>query len=310
MNLDITEKYFASKKKNILDYVLCMSKIIITKPLYWNNKEEFTKLVKPIVDECIDNFYFKDKLIENRKEKISLEEVSNFVPNDKKDYLGLIVYLAINLDYYNCALLNKINLKEYLNKRLNFITDYKINKKYFDNLFNKLKNNYKKDIDFFEEFKSITLNNSFYCLSTKNNYFLVTYEFQIEELNNYKELDINYILNNNNYLDEIFNLSLNYINLTILKEILVYGTSDTFFIKFPIKYFSKKTNIEKFNKMFSSKYMKSKVRFLIYQDEVKECTKQINLLRQKDIKTMMSNKIDVEKLKLYKDIDLMNRRER
>lgn len=310
MNIDISEKYFLNKKKNIQDYVVCMTKIIpYDNKTMWSNKDEFKQLRENIADLLINNLYFSEHQVNDDEDKFTLSEITNLINNEHQEYLGLIFYLALNLDYYNCSLNKSINFKTYLLGKLNSIKKYKINYRGIDNLIDKLKTDYKNDIKFFDEFKESNLINNYYCLSSKNNYFLVTYDFKIAELNQYKKLDVDFVTCGKEYSSKLFQLSLVNLNLLILKEILTKGKSNTFFIPYPLKYFDKKTNIEKFAKTFNSNYLKSKVKLLIDSDIINNYLAEINNLKAKGINTMMSGKIDYEKLDLYKDINLLKRKE-
>ncbi len=322
MNVDITEKYFEKKRENILGYCMNISQIIkLPKMKIWNNKRALSNCLGVLIKYFINNAmltddknkFTNDKLEINHiliKEldsldlkysysyvlKLTISALKMANSSDKIHrfeseilYVGVLLWIGLNVDYCTCSLYNiAIDFRKYLKSMLKTISNNELlivkmeDNKGINSLVKDFKKALKDDEKFFESLSDDESFNKYVCLSKEKKMYLTKYFILIDELNKYKDLEINDVYEKECINKKTYEISALLLNTTILKQILLEKDIGFYFLPFVDKYFTTQSSMEKFSKIISNKYVKSKVGILIKKIDVDANVLDINALRKKD----------------------------
>lgn len=298
--MEIINRYFAFKKKSLLEYV----------SVFFDGKEKAKQYLSAYIDTYINAYYFHildtyyeeevtvfdDKIImkEIKAKQLELiDDATNQIEEEqyqkkaieliKECYRYCFVAIIIDLTNYTCC--NKLSefkdlLKENLinNKRL-----IENNDEILEKLSILVKDNITKERKFFIGLRNDTFNINYYSYRNSNKNYLVELEYDIEQLQkNYTQniLDKNY-KNEKIALDK-FIATTNLVAIDLLNKIMRNKIIKNYFIECPLGSIKKREDLEEIIKNFDNPRTKEKVIFIInYNDYTSNKTMFKNLKEYK-----------------------------
>ncbi len=291
MNLNIIDEYLLFQKNNIINYFDFITKLFLKeKKLTKEKKTIYLKKAKEI-----SNIYTREYFFSNNK---IINNLKNIVKNlNDDDTLIIINLLHICIKLNNIKINTKLKYKvEDILKELNILK----NKNYID-LINKIINLIKisnlKENNFLKKLNDNDyFYNTFLKLKTIDNTYIIKFNLNIKELKIYNDLKIDKIVNKD--LKEKLNLiSLQYLNITILKQLILFNQTDNFIVKIDKQILKNNKLYNNLLKITNQKNIKNAIIFLIDYELSEEFSKEINNIKKLNYKIMLNvNNKNFEKL--------------
>jgi len=275
----IFEKYLAKKKKDIFNYVQHLEKIIeVENNALWTNQKTFSDLAKKVIDNYVDNYYLNTNYYDNPIEylkKLNKTILLCISTSCEKDN-SLEIIQNYPREVFLLTIL--ICVASYIDKSSNAITgDYKVTKYKFKNLLKDLENinntkirNDNKTIQqlfmlvkksnitetkFFNEFMVTNSYNQYITYTNRPLYYLIKYHYSIPSLYEYNSRLVKKV--NNEFEDEYASISIDLLNVQILKELV--GNNAVYNYLIPISYLKKSSALKNVN----NKYLKEHINVLV-----------------------------------------------
>lgn len=244
---DIIDKYIISSKENLNIILINLeNNIEFTNNNIWKNNTEFKDIIKSITNiyfekyflYCKNDFSKIDKFIKfnnkiNRKLKTILLSIIDYYENNnilykitnEEDtilYLTVLYYLSLKLYEENFNNVdNPKKIEKYINNIIDNFKDIKFKKeKDLVILIQNIKDILLKNSEFNNNINKLSTNdshNTFIKINDNDNYYKVLYEYEIDKLNNYNELDINIVNNKINIFNILNGISYDLVYFTVFK---------------------------------------------------------------------------------------------
>lgn len=329
---DIIDEYIDISKKHLNTILINLeSNIEFLDNNLWKDSNEFKNLVADIVNIYYDKYYlynsndFKiiDKYIKfnnkiNRKLKTIIlsiieyfekNQIENKIEKDEESilYLTILIYLSLILyekDY------NLIDTPKKIEKEINNVIDnfrdirFKREKNLFD-LINNIKdiiisnNNFNKLIN---KLNTKDSHNYFIKINNKLNLYKVIYEYDIKELNDYNELDINIVNNKINITNILNGISYDLAYFTVFK-MLKNGINNILLFKISKEEILNDKILDYMTKR--NKKINDNIKFLIDYEDIKNNYELVNKIKDKgiDIYIEINKVIETDNYNMFMDIN-------
>lgn len=329
---DIIDEYIDISKKHLNTILINLeSNIEFLDNNLWKDSNEFKNLVADIVNIYYDKYYlynsndFKiiDKYIKfnnkiNRKLKTIIlsiieyfekNQIENKIEKDEESilYLTILIYLSLILyekDY------NLIDTPKKIEKEINNVIDnfrdirFKREKNLFD-LINNIKdiiisnNNFNKLIN---KLNTKDSHNYFIKINNKLNLYKVIYEYDIKELNDYNELDINIVNNKINITNILNGISYDLAYFTVFK-MLKNGINNILLFKISKEEILNDKILDYMTKR--NKKINDNIKFLIDYEDIKNNYELVNKIKNKgiDIYIEINKVIETDNYNMFMDIN-------
>lgn len=306
MQNELINTYLSFKKKTLLSYALTFYKTYDKEDnTLWKNEEEFTNILKGIINVYVNKYYLRTKKelnelnVENLKKEeflmtLSLAIISDYFKDDyakkikehKKNIydLTVIIYIVTNIDkkitFYkkgSVAVKNIVNqIKDMFNEIFKKL-DVTSNPFLIDVLANKVKDVERKEHRFFELIKGEDFYNDF-SLYDKDTYY-ISFNYDLSSLTKFNKSDAKRVYERYNYKERYIPISYEQASITILKCFVNDIEVPGFILPVTTKYLTNKKNLEKLLATFSNPYIKEKVSFSLNYNDYKNNYKKIKPLR-------------------------------
>lgn len=307
---DIIDKYIISSKENLNIILINLeNNIEFTNNNIWKNNTEFKDIIKSITNiyfekyflYCKNDFSKIDKFIKfnnkiNRKLKTILLSIIDYYENNnilykitnEEDtilYLTVLYYLSLKLYEENFNNVdNPKKMEKYINNIIDNFKDIKFKKeKDLVILIQNIKDILLKNSEFNNNINKLSTNdshNTFIKINDIDNYYKVLYEYEIDKLNNYNELDINIVNNKINIFNILNGISYDLVYFTVFKllkngmnkKILFKITKEEILDDKILDYMIKRNNV-----------VVNNIKFLVDYNDIKDNFDMVNKIRDKNI---------------------------
>lgn len=307
---DIIDKYIISSKENLNIILINLeNNIEFTNNNIWKNNTEFKDIIKSITNiyfekyflYCKNDFSKIDKFIKfnnkiNRKLKTILLSIIDYYENNnilykitnEEDtilYLTVLYYLSLKLYEENFNNVdNPKKIEKYINNIIDNFKDIKFKKeKDLVILIQNIKDILLKNSEFNNNINKLSTNdshNTFIKINDNDNYYKVLYEYEIDKLNNYNELDINIVNNKINIFNILNGISYDLVYFTVFKllkngmnkKILFKITKEEILDDKILDYMIKRNNV-----------VVNNIKFLVDYNDIKDNFDMVNKIRDKNI---------------------------
>lgn len=307
---DIIDKYIISSKENLNIILINLeNNIEFTNNNIWKNNTEFKDIIKSITNiyfekyflYCKNDFSKIDKFIKfnnkiNRKLKTILLSIIDYYENNnilykitnEEDtilYLTVLYYLSLKLYEENFNNVdNPKKIEKYINNIIDNFKDIKFKKeKDLVILIQNIKDILLKNSEFNNNINKLSTNdshNSFIKINDNDNYYKVLYEYEIDKLNDYSELDINIVNNKINIFNILNGISYDLVYFTVFKllkngmnkKILFKITKEEILDDKILDYMIKRNNV-----------VVNNIKFLVDYNDIKDNFDMVNKIRDKNI---------------------------
>lgn len=307
---DIIDKYIISSKENLNIILINLeNNIEFTNNNIWKNNTEFKDIIKSITNIYFDNYFLYckndfskiDKFIKfnnkiNRKLKTILLSIIDYYENNnilykitnEEDtilYLTVLYYLSLKLYEENFNNVdNPKKIEKYINNIIDNFKDIKFKKeKDLVILIQNIKDILLKNSEFNNNINKLSTNdshNTFIKINDNDNYYKVLYEYEIDKLNNYNELDINIVNNKINIFNILNGISYDLVYFTVFKllkngmnkKILFKITKEEILDDKILDYMIKRNNV-----------VVNNIKFLVDYNDIKDNFDMVNKICDKNI---------------------------
>ena len=307
---DIIDKYIISSKENLNIILINLeNNIEFTNNNIWKNNTEFKDIIKSITNiyfekyflYCKNDFSKIDKFIKfnnkiNRKLKTILLSIIDYYENNnilykitnEEDtilYLTVLYYLSLKLYEENFNNVdNPKKIEKYINNIIDNFKDIKFKKeKDLVILIQNIKDILLKNSEFNNNINKLSTNdshNTFIKINDNDNYYKVLYEYEIDKLNNYNELDINIVNNKINIFNILNGISYDLVYFTVFKllknginkKILFKITKEEILDDKILDYMIKRNNV-----------VVNNIKFLVDYNDIKDNFDMVNKICDKNI---------------------------
>lgn len=307
---DIIDKYIISSKENLNIILINLeNNIEFTNNNIWKNNTEFKDIIKSITNiyfekyflYCKNDFSKIDKFIKfnnkiNRKLKTILLSIIDYYENNnilykitnEEDtilYLTVLYYLSLKLYEENFNNVdNPKKIEKYINNIIDNFKDIKFKKeKDLVILIQNIKDILLKNSEFNNNINKLSTNdshNTFIKINDNDNYYKVLYEYEIDKLNNYNELDINIVNNKINIFNILNGISYDLVYFTVFKllknginkKILFKITKEEILDDKILDYMIKRNNV-----------VVNNIKFLVNYNDIKDNFDMVNKICDKNI---------------------------
>ena len=307
---DIIDKYIISSKENLNIILINLeNNIEFTNNNIWKNNTEFKDIIKSITNiyfekyflYCKNDFSKIDKFIKfnnkiNRKLKTILLSIIDYYENNnilykitnEEDtilYLTVLYYLSLKLYEENFNNVdNPKKMEKYINNIIDNFKDIKFKKeKDLVILIQNIKDILLKNSEFNNNINKLSTNdshNTFIKINDNDNYYKVLYEYEIDKLNNYNELDINIVNNKINIFNILNGISYDLVYFTVFKllkngmnkKILFKITKEEILDDKILDYMIKRNNV-----------VVNNIKFLVDYNDIKDNFDMVNKICDKNI---------------------------
>lgn len=307
---DIIDKYIISSKENLNIILINLeNNIEFTNNNIWKNNTEFKDIIKSITNiyfekyflYCKNDFSKIDKFIKfnnkiNRKLKTILLSIIDYYENNnilykitnEEDtilYLTVLYYLSLKLYEENFNNVdNPKKIEKYINNTIDNFKDIKFKKeKDLVILIQNIKDILLKNSEFNNNINKLSTNdshNTFIKINDNDNYYKVLYEYEIDKLNNYNELDINIVNNKINIFNILNGISYDLVYFTVFKllknginkKILFKITKEEILDDKILDYMIKRNNV-----------VVNNIKFLVDYNDIKDNFDMVNKICDKNI---------------------------
>ena len=307
---DIIDKYIISSKENLNIILINLeNNIEFTNNNIWKNNTEFKDIIKSITNiyfekyflYCKNDFSKIDKFIKfnnkiNRKLKTILLSIIDYYENNnilykitnEEDtilYLTVLYYLSLKLYEENFNNVdNPKKIEKYINNIIDNFKDIKFKKeKDLVILIQNIKDILLKNSEFNNNINKLSTNdshNTFIRINNNDNYYKVLYEYEIDKLNDYSELDINIVNNKINIFNILNGISYDLVYFTVFKllkngmnkKILFKITKEEILDDKILDYMIKRNNV-----------VVNNIKFLVDYNDIKDNFDMVNKIRDKNI---------------------------
>ena len=310
---DWVSVYKKNKKNNLYQYMSLISNILsIDNKRILGSKKRTSEILEKVTGLYIEKNYLNinkelnisNMFIENKyinefnlnKEIYSTIEyfikngIALDIKNNEKDIILIAVFLKLALDLDNLTnpfLKDKLNISnlvlEFINlyHKIDFIYLIDQGKKNTKLLVEAVKSNLVREKKFFD---LLTNNNSFnkYIRINENiPYYIVQYNYYIEELETFDPKPIKSIYENSSTEESFTLISIELAIITLLKEIANKKKPSTYLIPIKINYFKKDKNTKELKALFELKAIKQKIKLLINYNDLNHDI--LNILKRNKI---------------------------
>lgn len=336
MKSSIIKLFFEKKKKILFSYTLLISNLIDmdSKYLISKNKNNHS-LIKKIIDKYVDEYLYDEEEIDisfitkyieyntnlNKTVNALMMVIINlYLDENKKDefiknkqallLLSIVISCSIEFDCKTSVLKQEKIDATSIKKLIIEIVEQKCKFKLVKNTNKVIKkltlnikeyNNLVKNM--FNNVDEVDVENYFIKYCDKDNYYIVKYKYNNEELEKYDKYYINEVLEKEKINNRLNILSHIKLSLTILK-CLMLNINNYFLIEFNKKEMTT-SMINKINKIFSCKQVKKRILiFIDYDDKDLEA---IKLLKELNYKILIEyNNVETETNKYkFKDDEMI-----
>lgn len=318
---DIIDKYIISSKENLNIILINLeNNIEFTNNNIWKNNTEFKDIIKSITNiyfekyflYCKNDFSKIDKFIKfnnkiNRKLKTILLSIIDYYENNnilykitnEEDtilYLTVLYYLSLKLYEENFNNVdNPKKMEKYINNIIDNFKDIKFKKeKDLVILIQNIKDILLKNSEFNNNINKLSTNdshNTFIKINDNDNYYKVLYEYEIDKLNNYNELDINIVNNKINIFNILNGISYDLVYFTVFKllkngmnkKILFKITKEEILDDKILDYMIKRNNV-----------VVNNIKFLVDYNDIKDNFDMVNKICDKNINIFVEVNDDIE----------------
>lgn len=318
---DIIDKYIISSKENLNIILINLeNNIEFTNNNIWKNNTEFKDIIKSITNIYFDNYFLYckndfskiDKFIKfnnkiNRKLKTILLSIIDYYENNnilykitnEEDtilYLTVLYYLSLKLYEENFNNVdNPKKIEKYINNIIDNFKDIKFKKeKDLVILIQNIKDILLKNSEFNNNINKLSTNdshNTFIKINDNDNYYKVLYEYEIDKLNNYNELDINIVNNKINIFNILNGISYDLVYFTVFKllkngmnkKILFKITKEEILDDKILDYMIKRNSV-----------VVNNIKFLVDYNDIKDNFDMVNKIRDKNINIFVEVNDDIE----------------
>ena len=318
---DIIDKYIISSKENLNIILINLeNNIEFTNNNIWKNNTEFKDIIKSITNiyfekyflYCKNDFSKIDKFIKfnnkiNRKLKTILLSIIDYYENNnilykitnEEDtilYLTVLYYLSLKLYEENFNNVdNPKKIEKYINNIIDNFKDIKFKKeKDLVILIQNIKDILLKNSEFNNNINKLSTNdshNTFIKINDNDNYYKVLYEYEIDKLNNYNELDINIVNNKINIFNILNGISYDLVYFTVFKllkngmnkKILFKITKEEILDDKILDYMIKRNSV-----------VVNNIKFLVDYNDIKDNFDMVNKIRDKNINIFVEVNDDIE----------------
>lgn len=298
---DWVSVYIRNKKNSLYQYVTIISKIISAdNRKILNSKRRSSEIFEKIINIYVDKYFLKTKNKLNNLSKLFIDskyiddyELNNeisatteyFIKNNmafeieenQKDIILIAVFIkmAVNIDnLVNPFVKEKLNINniilQYLDyyHKIEFIFLIDQGKKNTKELIELVKLNVRKEKSFFDLLTSKNSFNKYIRISEEENYYIAQYNYYIEELEKYDIKPIKNVYETRGIDDSFALLSLDLVNITLMKEYSVKKALSYFFLPIKKSFFTKEKNIRELKMILKSKIVSKQIKLLINYNEI------------------------------------------
>lgn len=287
MSSNVINRYITKKEKDLLSYAKILESLItIEDNKMWQNKKEFTGVVKEVIEIYADTYYFQNNVHRDNPIEYSNDNI-NFVLKSIIEYcrlhdkesllrglknetflLSVIICTACYVDFA-CNVVdgdiqstkNKFKyLLSYLRKTKILII--KDNKYFINDLFEEIKKNSSEDKKILEYLDSDNYYNEYKMISNSPVYYDILFNYEIPGLKEFDEKLVKGVLKK--YDTKIKEISFDLLEVHLLKELISNLEMDRYVVR--INKDMKKASLIRF---FDNKYIKEFVKILVpYNEEI------------------------------------------
>lgn len=287
---NITGKYLNKIRKDLIEYSDIILEFVFPSP------SKYKPITKSIIRIFVEKYYYEPEIEFNALEEYfptykkmnmtlryilmslyeyHIEEKTLKKLKENIDFylvLALIIWIAYTSDKMINPLSEKISSKEITTKIIDLTTKIfpftKDNSMILinENLNEKVKENYKVNHEFFELMKNNRIHNEFAHIDKENKYYEVIYKYEIDDIDKFKKNEVEEIIKNKGIADNLVNISLELLTLTIFKMQL-NNKKETFLYPLKLDYYKQPKNTEFLAKITSIKNIKENIIFLINYEE-------------------------------------------
>lgn len=307
---DIIDKYIISSKDNLNIILINLeNNIEFTNNNIWENSTEFKDIIKSITNIYFEKYFLYskndfskiDKFIKfnnkiNRKLKTILLSIIDYYENNnildkiknEEDtilYLTVLYYLSLKLYEENFNNVdNPKKIEKYINNIIDNFKDIKFKKeKDLVILIQNIKDILLKNTEFNNNINKLSTNdshNTFIRINDNDNYYKVLYEYEIDKLNDYSELDINIVNNKINIFNILNGISYDLVYFTVFKllkngmnkKILFKITKEEILDDKILDYMIKRNDV-----------VVNNIKFLVDYNDIKDNFDMVNKINDKNI---------------------------
>lgn len=307
---DIIDKYIISSKDNLNIILINLeNNIEFTNNNIWENSTEFKDIIKSITNIYFEKYFLYskndfskiDKFIKfnnkiNRKLKTILLSIIDYYENNnildkiknEEDtilYLTVLYYLSLKLYEENFNNVdNPKKIEKYINNIIDNFKDIKFKKeKDLVILIQNIKDILLKNTEFNNNINKLSTNdshNTFIRINDNDNYYKVLYEYEIDKLNDYSELDINIVNNKINIFNILNGISYDLVYFTVFKllkngmnkKILFKITKEEILDDKILDYMIKRNHV-----------VVNNIKFLVDYNDIKDNFDMVNKINDKNI---------------------------
>lgn len=292
--------YKKNKKNNLYQYMFLLSNILsIDNKKILGNKKITSEILEKLCEIYLDNVYtnyikkinlsnmfFENKYIDDFKLNIeAFIVIDYFIKNnivlDLKDnendiiLISIFIKLANELDNLTNPFNNeKININdlviEYLNlyQQIDFIYLEDSGNKNTKLLIDMIKINLIKEKKFFKLLTNENSFNKYIRINEKLSYYIVQYNYYIEELENYDYRPIKKVYETSGTEQYFSIISIELAIITLLKEMAIKKKLSTFLIPVKINFLEKDKNIKDLKSIFELDVINKKIKLLINYNDI------------------------------------------
>lgn len=292
--------YKKNKKNNLYQYMFLLSNILsIDNKKILGNKKITSEILEKLCEIYLDNVYtnyikkinlsnmfFENKYIDDFKLNIeAFIVIDYFIKNnivlDLKDnendiiLISIFIKLANELDNLTNPFNNeKININdlviEYLNlyQQIDFIYLEDSGNKNTKLLIDMIKINLIKEKKFFKLLTNENSFNKYIRINEKLSYYIVQYNYYIEELENYDYRPIKKVYETSGTEQHFSIISIELAIITLLKEMAIKKKLSTFLIPVKINFLKKDKNIKDLKSIFELDVINKKIKLLINYNDI------------------------------------------
>lgn len=254
MSASVIDKYLAKKKKDLVEYAKILETVItLEKNTLWTTKQEFTTIVKGIIEYYADHYYFDNNVHRENPVEYANDNLNAVLKSliayyqktgqsglmqTKKNETFLLSALICAACYADIAT-NVVDgnftetrgkfkyLLQYLQKT-NILKIY-INSKAINTLFDRIKQSVSKEEKFFGSFQMENCYNEYHLVAKEPVYYLTSYFYQVEGLETFDKKMVKSI--NSEFKDKYLSISYDLLAIELLKELLSNNEVKRYFIK-------------------------------------------------------------------------------
>ncbi len=314
MQNELVEIYLNYKKESLLSYAETFYKVYqIDDEKLWETEADFRKIISGILDVYVKKYYLRSKKevddlntdninLKDFKLTLALAMISDYYGSEyneiKDNYkksiynLTLIIYVITNIDkeitFYKDKSVVVRNIVAKINELFGDVfqnIDISKNPFLIDILANKIKDNERKEMRFFEMIKGSDYYNDY--LRYDMNIYYVNFNYELAAIQKYKEIDSKHVYQKYKFKELYTPVCYELACMTLLK--CFANNSDIPKLLLPVtsNYLKIKRNVDHIKKIFSNPYLKEYIYFSIFYSDYKKNYDKFNVLRDLNFKLVL-----------------------